>query len=166
MSSLFPGPSHLLKMAAAFQSKLKVFTARFYYVSHGNATITCYEETFRELGAVKLSPSANRKPLRYENEPRAGASSIVACLVLIEFRRMFIIVCNEGRKTERAERMERTNWQTLQKKVYNTKHRLIRPDIRYRRNSMFKVATNIGTGTVDYWLWIMDQKLRANLDNK
>ena len=31
---------------------------------------------------------------------------------------------------------------------------------------MFKVATNIGTGTVDYWLWIMDQKLRANLDNK
>ena len=67
-----------------------------------------------------------------------------------------------AKKTERAERMERTNWQTLQKKkVYNTKHRLIRPDIRYRRNSMFKVATNIGTGTVDYWLWIMDQKLRA-----
>ena len=26
---------------------------------------------------------------------------------------------------------------------------LIRPDIRYQRNSMFKVATNIGTGTVD-----------------
>ena len=44
------------------------------------------------------------------------------------------------------------------KKVYNTKHRLIRPDIRDRRNSMFKVATNIGTGTVDYWLWIRDQK--------
>ena len=41
------------------------------------------------------------------------------------------------------------------KKVYNTKHRLIRPDIRY---SMFKVATNMGTGTVDYWLWIMDHK--------
>ena len=41
------------------------------------------------------------------------------------------------------------------KKVYNAKHRLIRPHIRYRRNSMFKVATNIGTGTVDYWLWIM-----------
>ena len=79
----------LFKMAAAFQSKLKVFTARFCYVSHGNATITCYEETFRELGAVKLSPSANRKPLRYENKPRAGASSIVACLVLTEFRRMF-----------------------------------------------------------------------------
>ena len=59
-----------------------MFTARFYYVSHGNATITCYEETFRELGAVKLSPSANRKPLRYENKPRTGASSIVACLVL------------------------------------------------------------------------------------
>ena len=65
-------------------------------------------------------------------------------------------MCNEGKKTERAERVERTNWQTLQKKVYNTKYRLIRPDIRYRRNSMFKVATNIGTGTVDYWLWIMD----------
>ena len=47
------------------------------------------------------------------------------------------------------------------KKVYNTKHRLIRPDIRYRQNSMFKVATNIGTGTMDYWLWIMDQKLWA-----
>ena len=58
-------------------------------VSHGNATIICYEETFRELGAVKLSPSANRKCLRYENKPRAGASSIVACLVLTEFRRMF-----------------------------------------------------------------------------
>ena len=76
-------------MAAAFQSKLKVFTARFYYVSHGNATITCYEETLRELGAAKLSPSANRKPLRYETKLRAGASSIVACLVLTEFRRMF-----------------------------------------------------------------------------
>ena len=47
------------------------------------------------------------------------------------------------------------------KKVYNMKHRLIKPDIRYQRNSMFKLATNIGTGTVDYWLWIMDQKLRA-----
>ena len=57
--------------------------------------------------------------------------------------------------------MERANWQTLQKKVYNTKHRLITPDIRYRQNLMFKVATNIGTGTVDYWLWIMDQKLWA-----
>ena len=78
-----------IEMAAAFQSKLKLFTVRFCYVSHGNATITCYEETFRELGAVKLSPSANRKPLRYENKPRAGASSIVACLVLTEFRRMF-----------------------------------------------------------------------------
>ena len=89
LSSLFPGPSHLFKMASAFQSKLKVFTARFCYVSHGNATITCYEETFRELGTVKLSTSANRKPLRYENKPRAGASSIVACLVLTEFRRMF-----------------------------------------------------------------------------
>ena len=62
---------------------------------------------------------------------------------------------------KRAQRMERANWQTLQKKVYNTKHRLITPGIRYRQNSMFKVATNIGTGTVDYWLWIMDQKLWA-----
>ena len=87
--SSFPGPSHLFKMAAAFQSKLKVFTARFYYISHGNATITCYEETFRELGAVRLSTSANRKRLPYENKPRAGASSIVACLVLTEFWRMF-----------------------------------------------------------------------------
>ena len=69
-------------------------------------------------------------------------------------------------KKKGAERMERTSWQTLQKKVYNTKHRLIRPDIGYRRNSTFKVAINIGTGTVDYWLWIMDHKLRSNLDNK
>ncbi|MCV6629993.1 MAG: hypothetical protein OIF50_09055, partial [Flavobacteriaceae bacterium] len=77
----------------------------FYYVSHGNATITCYEEIFRELGAVQLSTSANRKPLRYENKPRAGASSIVACLVLTEFRRMFYnkIVCNEGKKKEPKE---------------------------------------------------------------
>ena len=60
-----------------------------HYVSHGNATITCYEETFRELGAVQLSTSANRKRLRYEKKPRTGASSIVACLVLTEFRRMF-----------------------------------------------------------------------------
>ena len=58
-------------------------------VSHGNATITCFEETFRELGAVQLSTSANRKHLRYENKPRVGASSIVACLVLTEFWRMF-----------------------------------------------------------------------------
>ena len=43
----------------------------------------------RELGAVQLSTSANRKRLRYENKPRAGASSIVACLVLTEFRGMF-----------------------------------------------------------------------------
>ena len=56
--------------------------------------------------------------------------------------------------------MERTNWQTLQKKVYHTKHRLIRLDIRYRWNSMFKVATNIETGTVDYYgLWIRNYGL-------
>ena len=42
-------------------------------------------------------------------------------------------------------------------------NRLIRPEIRYWRNSMFEVATNIGTGTVDYWLLIMDQKIRATL---
>ena len=76
-------------LAAAFQSKLKVFTARFYYVSQGNATITCYEETFRELGAVQLSTSANRKRLPHENKPRAGTSSIVVCLVLTELWRMF-----------------------------------------------------------------------------
>ena len=104
LSSLFPGPSHLFKMAAAFQSKLKVFTARFCYVSHGNATITCYEETFRELGAVKLSPSANRKPLRYENKPRAGASSIVACLVLTEFRRMFYNRVQWGQKKRESRK--------------------------------------------------------------
>ena len=64
-----------------------------------------------------------------------------------------------------AKKKEPKEWRELIgkhcKKVYNAKHRLIRPHIRYRRNSMFKVATNIGTGTVDYWLWIMDQKLRA-----
>ena len=98
LSSSFPGPSHLFKMAAAFQSKLKVFTGRFCYVSHGNAPVTCYEETFRELEAVKLSPSANRKPLRYENKPRAGASSIVACPVLTEFRRMFYNRVQWGQK--------------------------------------------------------------------
>ena len=43
----------------------------------------------RELGAVQLSTSANRKCLPHENKPRAGASSIVACLVLTEFWRMF-----------------------------------------------------------------------------
>ena len=107
------------KALASFQDggrfSAQVFTARFYYVSHGNGLITCYEGTFRELGAVQLSPLANRKPLRYENKPRAEASSIVACLVLTEFRKMFKIVCNVGKK-KRAERMERTNWQTLQKK--------------------------------------------------
>ena len=36
---------------------------------------------------------------------------------------------------------------SAKKKVYNTKHRLIRPDVRYWRNSTFKVATNIGTET-------------------
>ena len=33
----FPGPSNVSKWALC---KLKVFTARFYYVSYGNATIT------------------------------------------------------------------------------------------------------------------------------
>ena len=42
-----------------------------------------------------------------------------------------------AKKKKKAERMERTNWQTVQKKVYNTKYRLIRQNIRYRRNSMF-----------------------------
>ena len=33
------------------------------------------------------------------------------------------------KKKKRAESMERTKWQTLQrKKVYNTKHRPIKPD--------------------------------------
>ena len=61
---------------------------------------------------------------------------------------------------KRAESMERTK---QCKKVYNTNHRPIKPDTLapYPKNSMFKVATNIGTGTVDYWPWIMDQELRA-----
>ena len=74
-------------------------------------------------------------------------------------------MCIEGPKKK-----EPKEWRELVgkhcKKVYNTKYRLVRPDIRYQQNSMFKVTTNIGTGTVDYWLWIMDHKLRANLDNK
>ena len=68
------------------------------------ATPQCYEETFRELGAVKLSPSANRKPLRYENKPRAGASSIVACLVLTEFRRMFYNRVQWGQKKRESRK--------------------------------------------------------------
>ena len=36
------------------------------------------------------------------------------------------------------------------------------PIATYRQgNSMFKLTKNIGTGTLDYWLWIMDQELRA-----
>ena len=58
----------------------------------------------------------------------------------------------------RAKKKERKEWRELFGKQCkrSLQHRLIRPDIRDRQNSMFKVATNIGTGTVDYWLWIMD----------
>ena len=65
--------------------------------------------------------------------------------------------------TKRAASMERTKWQTVQKKsVYNTKHYPIKPDyMPLATYSMFKLPKNIGTGTVDHWLWIMDQELRA-----
>ena len=109
------GPRIFSRWPPLSHSLLKVFTARFYYVSHGNSLITCYEGNFRELGAIQLSPLANRKPLRYENKPRAGASSMVACPVLTELRKMFYNRVQCGQK-KRAERMERTNWQTLQKK--------------------------------------------------
>ena len=64
-----------------------------------------------------------------------------------------------------AKKKEPKAWRELIgkhcKKSLQRETPLIRPRIRYWRNSMFKVAANIGTGTVDYWLWIMDQKLRA-----
>ena len=66
-------------------------------------------------------------------------------------------MCNEGKKND--EIMERTNWQTVQKKstTRNTAWLDQISDIGETRCS----TTNIGTGTVDYCLWIMDQKLRA-----
>ena len=79
-----------------------MFTACFCYVSHGNATISCYEESFRELGAVKLSPSANRKPLPYENKPRTGASLIVACLVLSRIKENVLKSCAMRAKEKKS----------------------------------------------------------------
>ena len=47
------------------------------------------------------------------------------------------------------------------KKVYPTKHCLIKPD-ELATHSMFKLKNiYIGTRTVDHWLWIMDQELLA-----
>ena len=55
--------------------------------------------------------------------------------------------------------MERNNWQTVQKKstTQNTAWLDHISDIGETRCS----TPNIGTETVDYCLWIMDQKLRA-----
>ena len=148
-------------MAAAFQSKLKVFTARFYYVSHGNATITCYEETFRELGAVKLSPSANRKPLRYENKPRAGASSIVACLVLTEFRRMFYNRVQWGQKN-RESRKKRELIGKHCKKMSTTRNTAWLDqisDIGETRCSKWPQILEPGLWTTGYGLWIRNYGL-------
>ena len=49
---------------------------------------------------------------------------------------------------------EQNGKQCKKKRVYNTKHCPIKPTV----NSPHQ---NIGTGTVDYWLWMMDQELRA-----
>ena len=57
--------------------------------------------------------------------------------------------------------MGRTKWQTVQKKVYNTKHCPIKPAVNSPHIRCEINRKNIGTGTVDYWLWIMDQELRA-----
>ena len=66
-------------------------------------------------------------------------------------------------KKKRAKK-ERKVWRELNGKQCKTKQRLLRP---YKKSPdigeirCFEVATNIVTGTLDYWLWIMDQKLRA-----
>ena len=58
---------------------------------------------------------------------------------------------------KQAESMERTKWQTVQKKsktrntAFKTRHIF---DVQINRK-------NIRTGTVDHWVWIMDQELRA-----
>ena len=56
---------------------------------------------------------------------------------------------------------KRTKWQTMQK---NLQH-----ETRHLSTGKFDVQINpknIGTGTVDYWLWIMDQDLRVTFENK
>ena len=49
--------------------------------------------------------------------------------------------------------MERKKWRTIQQKSTT-----IKPDPHSVGRENQK---NIGTGPVDYWLWIMDQELRA-----
>ena len=57
--------------------------------------------------------------------------------------------------------MGRAKWQTVQKKSTTRNTALLnQPSTRH----IFDVELtekNIGTGTVDYWLWIMGQELRA-----
>ena len=146
-----------------------MFTARFYYVRHGNATITCYEETFRELRAVQLSSSVNRKPLRYENKPRAGASSIVACLVLTEFRKM---VWNRVQWGQEKERKEPKEWRELIgkqcKKKSTTRNTAWLDQIseigETRCSKPEPQILELGLWTTGYGLWIRNNGL--HLDNK
>ena len=59
-----------------------MFTARFYYVSHDNTTITCRAAMKRPLENLEVYNYPHRQT---ENKPRARESSIVASLVLTEF---------------------------------------------------------------------------------
>ena len=49
-----------------------------------------------------------------------------------------------AKKKKKAERLERTNWQTVQKKSTTRNTAWLDPDIRYRRNTMFNHK---------YWKW-------------
>ena len=58
---------------------------------------------------------------------------------------------------KRAESMERTKWQTVQKTP-------ITRNTAFKTPQIFDVQINqknIGIGTVDYWVWIMNQELRV-----
>ena len=65
---------------------------------------------------------------------------------------------------KRVESMERTKWQTLQKKKSTTQNtaRLNQP-LTHHIFDVKLTEKNIGTRTVDYWLWMMNQELLAAL---
>ena len=92
-----PGPSNISKWPLC---KLKVFTARFYFVSYGNATITHRAAIRRSLENLEVynyphRQTENLHDMKTSREPETFPS---LQSIVLNLRKCFKVVCNEGCK--------------------------------------------------------------------
>ena len=118
------------------------------------------ERLWRDLQwtwSCTIMPFDTPKTTLRKPEPRARESLIFTVYFWQNLGKYILKSCAMRAAIKQAESMERTKWQTVQKKsktrntAFKTRHIF---DVQINRK-------NIGTGTVDHRVWIMDQELRA-----